>query len=41
VLATCGVQVLMTDLFALAGTELLGRLQRPPRMRRRSRRCAG
>ena len=29
VLAKCGVQVSMTDLFGLAGTELLDRLQLP------------
>ncbi|MFG3604836.1 hypothetical protein [Micromonospora chersina] len=29
VLAKCGIQVLMSDLFGVAGTDLLGRLQLP------------
>ena len=42
VLAKCGVQVSMTDLFGLAGTELLDRLRAArARTRRGSPRCAG
>ena len=42
VLAKCGIQVSMTDLFGLAGTDLLDRLELPkPRTRRGSPRCGG
>ncbi len=41
VLAKCGIQVPMTDLFGLAGTELLDRSSCPRRTRRGSPRCAG
>jgi hypothetical protein len=41
VLAKCGVQVLMSDLFALAGTELLERLDLPARTRPGSPHFAG
>jgi hypothetical protein len=41
VLAKCGIQVVMVDLFGVAGTELLDRLDLPGRMRPGSRRCAG
>ena len=40
-LAKCGVQVLMSDLFGLAGTELLDRLDLPARTRLGSPHCAG
>jgi len=45
VLAKCGIQVLMSDLFGLAGTALLDDLTHDGRcrhrMRRGSRRCVG
>jgi hypothetical protein len=41
VLAKCGVQVLMSDLFGVAGTELLDRLDLPSPYGPGSRRCAG
>jgi hypothetical protein len=41
VLAKCRVQVLMSDLFGLAGRVLLERLDCRPAMRLGSPRCAG
>jgi len=41
VLAKCGVQVLMSDLFGVWGTELLDQLDLPARTRHGSRHCAG